>query len=107
MKLLKTPYRRDPPRAKTYTSAGRGMEKEDSRQIRREKIFRPEDRRFLLSCTSSYHTEAHPGDWRRRAGTDYLAVTLILEGETAIRIDDVSFIAEKGRAHISAAGLGL
>ncbi|MBO4491824.1 MAG: helix-turn-helix transcriptional regulator [Lentisphaeria bacterium] len=95
MKILKTPYRRDPPRAKTYTSAGRRIEMEDSRQRSCEKIFRPGEPYFLLACTSYFHTIAQPGDWRRRIGTDYLAVTLVLAGETAVRIDDASFIAEK------------
>ena len=95
MKILETPYRRDPPRAKTYTKSAGRIEMEENHQSLHEKIFRPGEQSCLLSCESYFHTRAHPGDWRRRIGTDYLAVTLILEGETAIRIDDASFIAEK------------
>ena len=95
MKNCDTACRKTPPRAKLRKSAGHNIEMEESHQEMREKLFRPEERPFLLSCCNYYHTLSHPGDWRRRIKAKYLAATLIVEGETAVRIDDVSFIAEK------------
>ena len=95
MRISNTPFRKNPPRAKLRKFAGRNIEMEEAHQEMREKLFRPEEHPFLLSCCNYYHTLSQPGDWRRRIKAKYLAATLILEGETAIRIDDVSFIAGK------------
>ena len=50
----------------------------------------------LLSVRLLCRTLALPGDWHRRIKPDFLNITFMDSGETSIRINDHSFLAETG-----------
>lgn len=96
MKKLINPYRCTPSDAKCYYRNGNS------------KFFHSlhQQNLFLRHCTTNYadllsvrlicRTLALPGDWHRRINPDFLNITYIHSGETFVRIDDHSFLAEPG-----------
>lgn len=96
MKNISSPYRCNPSDKKCYYQNG------DS------KFFHSlhQQNLFLRHCAINYdsllsvrlicRTLALPGDWHRRINPDFLNITYVHTGETYIRIDDNSFLAEPG-----------
>lgn len=96
MQLLSEPYRCHPPDSKCY------YQDDDTRlyhTLHQQRLFFRHygaERNDLLSVQLVCRTLAIRGDWHRRVNPDFLNITYIHSGETLVRINDFSFVAEPG-----------
>ena len=96
MQKLSIPYRCTPSDARCYYQNGESM---FFTSLHQQNLFlqhcavRSDD---LLSVRLICRTLALPGDWHRRINPDFLNITYIHTGETSVRINDQSFLAEPG-----------
>lgn len=96
MKNLSTPYRRCPADRKCYYQNGESTFFNSPHQ---QNLFLRHcgmNNESLLSVRLICRTLASPGDWHRRINPGFLTITYIHSGETSMRIENHSFLAEPG-----------
>lgn len=96
MQKLSTPYRCAPADAKCYNQSSESI---SYNSLHQQNLFLRHcavNHNDLLSVRLICRTLALPGDWHRRINPDFLNVAYINSGETFMRIDDHSFLAEPG-----------
>jgi len=96
MKILETPYRRAPADIR-YDDPQSGSR--FSHSLHQKILFArsfPPEKRELLSVQLICKVDAFRGDWHRRIKPEFLTVTYVHTGETMVRINDLSFMAEAG-----------
>ena len=96
MKKLITPYRNTPSDAKCLYKNGNTQ---FFNSLHQQNLFLRHyaaDHENLLSMRLICRTLAMPGDWHRRINPDFLNITYIHSGDTFVRINDKSFLAEPG-----------
>ena len=96
MRILSRPYRCDPPDAGCYFRDEKTALYH--KPLQQRVFFRhyPSENKDLLSVLLVCRTLALPGDWHRRVNPDFLNITYIHSGETRLRINDTSFVADPG-----------
>ena len=96
MKKLITPYRNTPSDAKCLYKNGNTQ---FFNSLHQQNLFFRHyavDHESLLSMQLICRTLAMPGDWHRRINPEFLNITYIHSGDTFMRINDDSFLAETG-----------
>lgn len=96
MQKLSSPYRCTPSDARCYYQNG---ESTFFTSLHQQNLFLRHCAAHcddLLSVRLICRTLALPGDWHRRINPDFLNITYIHSGETCVRINDQSFLAEPG-----------
>lgn len=96
MKKLSTPYRCTPSDARCTYRNGESVFFTAPHQKNLFLRHFATSANNLLSVQLICRTRALPGDWHRRINPDFLNITYINSGETFMRIDDYSFLAEEG-----------
>ncbi len=96
MQKLTTPYRSSPSAMKCYYQDGNTSFFHAPHQKNLYMRHCAPDAAGLLSVLLICRTLALPGDWHRKINPDYLGITWIHSGETLVRINDESFVAEAG-----------
>lgn len=96
MKKLNVPYRNTPSDAKCYYQNGNIQFFHSPHQQNLFLRHYAADHENLLSMRLICRTLAMPGDWHRRINPDFLNITYIHSGDTFVRINDESFLAEPG-----------
>lgn len=100
MQILSEPYRWNPPDGRCF------YENEDTMLYNRlhHRLYQQNlhlrryasEQEDLLSVLMVCRTLALPGSWSRRVNPDFLTVTYVHSGETLVRINEQSFVAEAG-----------
>lgn len=96
MKVLSQPYRCNPPDAGCYFRDEKTVLYRKPLQQRLFFRHYASEHKDLLSVFMVCRTLALPGDWHRRINPGFLNITYIHSGETRVRINDFSFIADPG-----------
>jgi len=96
LKKLKVPYRCAPEDARCYFRQGESVSTHTLHQKNLYMRHFVSDTRELLSVRLICRVLAADGDWHRRIKPDFLTVTYVHSGETLVRINDHSFLAEPG-----------